>query len=112
MTYLSSMELKTYKQRVRKVLSEHEEARNNDGTLLAFYIYTFHKGLVKKTDGEYSILLKDFKNLPAIENIRRSRQIIQNDNNEYLPTREEVRKARKIKEENYKNCEVREAKEI
>jgi len=104
-------ELKTYKQKVRVILERHETARNNDGTLLAHYINTFSKQLVvKDADGDLAIKLRNLKNLPPIENLRRSRQLIQNDDNEFLPTKASVRKARKIKEENWRTCEVREAK--
>lgn len=105
-------ELKTYKERVRSILELHESARNNDGSLYACYINKYHHGLVKQDmyGKNSSILLNDFKHFPPMENIRRSRQLIQNGDNEYLPTDPKVRKARRIKEENWTNCEVREAK--
>lgn len=104
-------ELKTYKQKVRVVLERYEKARNNDGTLFAYYLLTFHKHMLHTgADGDIAIKLKYMKDLPPLENIRRSRQLIQNGDNEYLPTLASVRKARKIKEENWRECEVREAK--
>lgn len=104
-------ELKTYKEKVYKILEKYENARNNDGSLLALYIYEFLPGLVDKTEsGKQCICLEDIKRLPAIENIRRSRQIIQNDDNQFLPTDPKVREARKIKEKNWREAEVREAK--
>lgn len=105
-------ELKHYKAKVYEILKEFEQARNNDGTLLAYFISKFQPHLITKdSDGEPAIKLKNLRNLPPIENLRRSRQIIQNDNGEFLPTLPEVRKARKIKEENFRQMEVREAKE-
>jgi hypothetical protein len=104
-------ELKTYKTRVRKILEEQETARNNDGTLLAYYLQKFHPNLIHRTEEVGLVLpLCNLKKIPPIENIRRSRQLIQNGDNEFLPSDPEVRKARKIKEENWRNCEVREAK--
>lgn len=106
------MELKTYKQRVRKILEENIKARNNDGTLMAYYLVTFHKNLLSKDENnEWTIQLNNLKKLPPMENLRRSRQLIQNGGNMFLPTDPEVRKARQIKEENWKNAEVREANE-
>jgi len=102
-------ELKTYKQRVRVILERYEKARNNDGSLYAYYILTYHKHMLEGEGNEVSIKLKYLKDLPPMENIRRSRQLIQNGDNEYLPTDPAVRKARKIKEQNWRDCEVREA---
>lgn len=102
--------LATYKERVRILLEKYEKARNNDGTLLAYYINTYHKHLViPDSDGEPSIKLRNLKHLPPIENIRRSRQLIQNTDGEYLPTDHMVCKARRIKERNWRDAEVREA---
>ena len=103
-------ELKTYKQKVRQIMIDHEPARSNDGTLIAHYI-SKHSAqyITKDSDGNLAVPLKNFQHLPSFENIRRARAIIQNDNNELLPTKASVRKARKIKEENWRNCEVREA---
>ena len=106
-------ELKHYRQKVETILRDHENARNNDGSLYAHFLSKYCSHLiVTDANGEKAIALKNFRNLPPMENIRRSRQIIQNDNNLYLPTDPEVRKARKIKEENWRNAEVREAKLI
>lgn len=105
------MRLRTYKDRVMYILEKSVDARNNDGVLMAHYIATFHSNLlVRDVIGDQAIPLKRLKDLPPIENLRRSRQIIQNDNNMYLPNDPKVRKARKIKEENWRQAEVREAK--
>lgn len=104
------MELKTYKQKVEKILEDHESARNSDGTMIAYYINTYHKNLVTQdTDGEPAVSLRHLKDLPPVESLTRARRIIQNDDQKYPPTDPKVVKARKIKEENYRNCEVREA---
>ena len=108
-------ELKHYRQKVETILKDHESARNNDGSLYAYFIIKYCPQLVQHIHEGFKesipvIPLKNFKHLPPMENIRRSRQIIQNDNNLYLPSDPAVRKARKIKEENWRNAEVREAK--
>ena len=106
-------ELKTYKQKVEKILKDYEKARNCDGTLIAHYLNTYHNRLLHMdVDGDSCLKLKDFQHLPPFENIRRSRQIIQNDDGNYPPTDPEVIKARKIKERNWRDCEVREAKQL
>jgi hypothetical protein len=106
-------ELKHYRQKVETILKDHESARNNDGSLYAYFLKKYCSHLiVPDANGDPAVPLKNFKNLPPMENIRRSRQIIQNDNNLYLPSDPAVRKARKIKEENWRNAEVREAKNL
>lgn len=104
-------ELKHYKQKVQKILEDHESARNNDGTMIAYFIQKYCSHLIVEVDGVVMLPLKNFKNLPPLENLRRSRAIIQNDNQILRPTDPRVSKARRIKEENFRNAEVREAKE-
>ena len=62
--------------------------------------------------GQPVLPLKNFKHLPPMENLRRVRQIIQNENEMYEPTDPDVRKARGIKEKNWRDAEIREAKNI
>lgn len=108
-----SKELKTYKEKVYEILKESEKARNNDGTMIAHYLNRYCPRFVSKDqDGELVIRLKDFQHLPPLENLRRSRQIIQNDDGAWIPTDPAVIKARKIKEKNWRDAEVREAKNI
>tara|TARA_R100001086_G_scaffold118472_2_gene60888 strand:- start:1487 stop:1819 length:333 start_codon:yes stop_codon:yes gene_type:complete len=103
-------ELKTFKERVALILKEHEAARNNDGTLMAYYIDRFHSDLVHKAEKLGKVIpLSNMKYLPPFESIRRVRAIIQNVDGKYLPTDEKVIKARRIKEANMRDCEVREA---
>lgn len=103
-------ELKNFKSKVKYILENYENARNNDGSLYAHFIKIYCSKLIV-TDGEGvdMLPLKNFKLLPPMENIRRCRQIIQNDNQMLQPTDPLVRKARKIKEQNFREAEVREA---
>lgn len=107
------MELKGYKERVWKILEDHPNARNNDGTLIAYYLFTFHHHLVvDDVDGQPALKLKNFKNIPPMESITRARRIIQNNDNMFLPTIPAVLKARGLKEKNYRDAEVREAQQM
>lgn len=94
------------------ILKIHPKSRDNDGTLLAHYINEFEKQLViDAVDGTPAIKLSNLKHLPPIENLRRSRQLIQNDDGDFLPNDEAVIKARRIKEKNWREAEIREAKQ-
>lgn len=105
-------ELKNFKPKVRHILEKYEQARNSDGTLYAYFIKTYCSNLiVMDAEGVEMLPLKNFKLLPPLENLRRCRQIIQNDNQELQPTDPAIRKFRRIKEENFRNAEVREAKD-
>lgn len=106
-------QLKHYKEKVRGILEDHPQARNNDGTLIAHYINIYHPHFVfEDINGHKSINLKHFKELPPFENLRRLRQIIQHDNEELQPTDPRVTKMRRIKEKNWNDAEVREAKMV
>ncbi len=108
------MALKHYKDKVRKILETKEGARNDDGVLLAYMIRDHAGEFVQKdADGRMCIRLKDLGEITAkvnFESVRRSRQLVQNEDGEFLPTDPGVIKERKIKEKNYRDCEVREAK--
>jgi len=109
---IRNMELKTYKQKVRSVLEESPKARNNDGALWAYYINKFHRDLVNMDeDGEKCVKLRNFRHLPTSQSIRLARQLVQNEDGEFLPTDPKVIKQRGIKEENIRNAEWREAKQ-
>lgn len=104
------MELKDYKDKVFKIMEEYPKARNNDLTLMAHYLKTYRSHLVKyDPEGVPYIELRDFKNMALPETLIRARRIIQNTDNTLLPTDPKVIKARRIKEQNYRDCEVREA---
>lgn len=103
--------LRDCKIKVRNILRDHPEARNNDGTLIAHFINIhFSRFVQKDLDGAPAIKLANFRHLPPLETVRRCRQIIQNTNGEYLPTIPAVLKERRIKEKNMRDAEVREAR--
>lgn len=104
-------ELKDYKEKVYRILEKYPPSRDSDWRLLANYIYIFKRKLVTRDEqGIECIALENLRYLPPVESITRARRIIQNDDNNFLPTSEKVRKQRRIKEENYTQAEVREAK--
>lgn len=103
-------ELKTYKAKVRRILELHPSARNNDGSLWAYYIQKYKPTLVVDTPHGPAVPLKNFKHLPPSQSIRLARQLIQNDDGEYLPTDPKVKKARNIKEKNIRDAEWCEVK--
>lgn len=91
-------------------MEEHEKARNNDWTLMAHYMLRYYKKILFQDEqGHWAIRLRDLQHLCSFETLRRSRQIIQNDHMLLIPTDPKVRKARKIKEKNMREAEVREA---
>lgn len=99
--------------RVANILRDHVKARNNNGTLLAYYIRLYNPTCIDKdAEGVPHIKLNKLQNLDSIESIIRARRIVQNHHGLYLPTDPKVRKARRIKELNYTNAEVREANNL
>ena len=106
------MELKKVQKRVYEILHDQENARNSDKSLLAVYIWRYCKKLLTGlgTD-DPKLPLKNFDKLPSIKSIMRARRMVQNEKGEFLPTSKQVRKQRRIKEEEYRTKEVPEAKE-
>ena len=104
------MELKNIKERVEFLLDKYPPARNNDNYLIACYIYEYNRHLTSKDIwGKKVISLENFNKIPPFNSITRARRIIQNTEKRLLPTNKAVIKARRIKEQNYRDCEVREA---
>lgn len=102
--------LKDFKAKVLKILADHPKARNNDGTLMAHFVQKHCSHLIFYGPENRPMLpLDKFQFLPPFESIRRVRAIIQNENELYQPTDPAVRKARRIKEVDMRNFEVREA---
>lgn len=98
------------------ILRDQEAARNNDWSLIAYYMVKHHPKLVRRVpdgpegNGAAYAYLADLKHVTSAETIIRARRIIQNDLGAFPPTDPEVMKARRIKEKNYTDAEVREAK--
>lgn len=85
----------TLKHKVEKILELFEDARNNDAVLYAHLIYYYYnKYITTNASGDFCIRLKDLKHLPKQYDVQRYRQIIQNKEEKFLPTNEEVKKLR------------------
>lgn len=81
-------------EKVRHVLTNHEDARNDDDLLI---------WIVKKhVDGANLNDFREYKETTNAETIRRVRAKVQNDDGELLPTDAEVLKKRSIREERIK----------
>lgn len=104
-------ELKDYKEKVYAIMEKYEQARNNDWTLIAHYVNTYRYHLLFENEAkDKCVALKDLKKFPSAETIIRARRLIQNEDGVLLPTDPAVSKKRRIKEQNYRDAEVREAK--
>jgi hypothetical protein len=95
----------TLKDKILVCLQRDEESRNSDIRLTQTLWWTYHNSSIIKqeVDGEavYFVKLRDLFTLPREDAIKRVRAIIQNVDHKFLPTKEEVRKQRKINEERW-----------
>lgn len=89
LNFITEKERGTVRPRVREILADYPEARNDDDILTRIYLERYH-GL-HLTDEQYSAL----KSAPPIESICRRRRDIQNTDGEFLPT-QSVGQRRKI----------------
>lgn len=93
----------TLKNKVYKILKHYPKARNSDLVLTAiFWQVYFPSRMQRDENGKKYIYLSDFLVLTKQSDIGRVRQIIQNVDGEFLPDSQEVRKQRKINEEQWK----------
>lgn len=99
---------KTLESQVRYILYTNPETRNSDidltiGIWVKFYSkYVSEEINFKNENPELSIYLKDLKNLPREDNIKRIRANIQNVHKEFLPTVAKVAEQRKINQDFWK----------
>lgn len=85
-------EHKTLKDKIRDILERKEQARNSDKFLI-WYFWKYEEGIDSLDD------FVEFKEGKSSRSIVRARAEIQNDDGEFLPTKEEVIRKRRIKEE-------------
>ena len=103
-----------YKKDLKKIILESLEncpdTRNSDIKLTNFIWINYFPDLVSiDKDGEYTVKLLDLYKLPREDNVKRIRAKIQNEEHLFLPTDPEVRKKRKISEQEwriYLNCGI------
>lgn len=85
----------TLKNKVEYTLEKHENARNNDNTMIACFLLDWYSdGFV---DGRYFDMTK-LKEVKSLDHIIRARQKIQNEEGKYPPTDPVVYKKRFNKE--------------
>lgn len=83
--------------KVKLILKNHKDARDNDNILFARYIFEFNKEFVKMTtSGEALVSLSSFPHLPSFESVSRARRKIQEAEKE-LGASDEVQLERIIK---------------
>ena len=111
--------LKAIKQQVEYILSVSEDARNSDYFLTKALWAKYYKGYLLEVEGKLTLPLDYYEEVANPNDITRARRHIQNPKpdkgykGKYLPSSLEVRKKRKIREEDYRrwlgyNPELRE----
>lgn len=99
------------KDRVEAILKDNLKARDDDAYLTVVYWITYNPSLMREDPTNLTpegkprkfVYLKDILELPREDSIRRVRAVIQNVEKKYLPTTPEIRKRRKIAEEDWLN---------
>lgn len=95
------------KSRVLSILKDFPKARDSDIWLTIKLWTLYYPTLIDRTDQENpKIKLSDILHLPREDNVKRVRAKIQNEEHLYLPETPEVRKQRKISEEEWKGWSV------
>lgn len=99
----------TIKAKVRKILEDYPKSRDSDIYLTAVYWQKHFPSRVFKNEenGHKFVYLKDLKDLTKQSDISRLRQVVQNVDGEFLPNSPEVRKQRKINEQEWKNYMIK-----
>lgn len=95
---MKTKSIKNLKDKVRRVLSLFPETRNSDIELtIRIWREHFPSKIVhsEKYNDDF-VRLKDLFELPREDNIKRVRAVIQNVENEYLPTSSKIAEQRKI----------------
>jgi len=94
------IELRTTEMLVRKLLRDDAACRNSD-KLLTFRVCRYLLGQSGKDDKTLVMSVEDLDKLPAFETIKRVRAVVQNVEKQFLPSDAEVRKRRKIREDDF-----------
>lgn len=96
-------QIKYLKTQVTKILVKDEQSRNSDIRLTQCIWWEFYQEkMVKLEDGSVAVRLRDMFDLPREDNIKRIRAKIQNEDHKFLPTDPEIRRKRQIKEEEWR----------
>lgn len=85
-------------QKIEHCLEKYPETRNSDIKLTNAVWIEFHNSKLFKIENTFAVKIIDLYELPSQDDVKRIRAKIQNNLHKFLPTSEEVRKQRKIKE--------------
>ncbi len=90
------------KNRIINILRQYPQARDSDQWLTLQIWCTYYPSRIHKDDKEKRyVYLRDVLEMPREDHVKRIRAIIQNVEHRFLPTTEEVRKKRQISEEEW-----------
>lgn len=96
--------IRELKAKVFSILSDYPKSRDSDIWLTIKLWTVYYPTLIDRTDPENpKIKLGDILHLPREDNVKRVRAKIQNEDGLFLPESLEVRKQRKISEEEWKS---------
>ncbi len=99
--------IRSVRKNVLQILTFYPQARNCD----KFLIFKIMGRYLLRGTGDVNVInlrLEDLQNLPSFESIIRARAKIQNTDHLCLPTTPEVRRRRKIREEDFRAWAVSE----
>lgn len=96
------MKIKDLDKKVRSVLAEDKESRNDDIRLTQLIWWKYCQNLIRMIDDKPYINMLNLHNLPREDHIKRIRAKIQNDEKQYLPTNPAVAKKRGWKEDEWR----------
>lgn len=96
--------IKELKSKILKILAEFPKARDSDIWLTIKLWTLYYPTRIDRTDPENpKIALKDILEMPREDNVKRIRAKIQNEEHLYLPESFQVRKQRKISEDEWRD---------
>lgn len=89
------------KDKILNLLEYSSETRNSDDLLTEKIWRKYHLDKLIFANGQYCLPLINLKDVPSQDDIKRLRANIQNKEHKFLPTSQEVLKARKILEQEW-----------
>jgi len=95
------MSLDNLKEKILFCLENFEITRNDDAQLTFFIIHKYLPNEIIQVEGKWFISTEALKQVRE-DNVKRLRAIVQNLEHRFLPTTEEVRKKRKIGEQEWR----------
>lgn len=100
---MQTAKIKNLREKVLRTLEQDEQSRNSDIRLMQMIWFTYYRNFLFKNELQnWCIRIANLYELPREDNIKRIRAKIQNVDKKFLPTSQEVRKQRKINEEDWR----------